>query len=308
MEGSFYTRRCSQIEAALDVYARPGAAIGALLKVSAARYGTPNGLIRWRPDLLEAARCLLENGAGPAVAAMLRTMARDYPGTRHGFPDLVVAEGGGARLVEIKADGDTLRRNQVARLGQLRNAGLAAEVVRVRWRPDPRQSYVVVDVETTGGIGPTHRVTEIGAVLVRGGRAIRRYETLLNPGRRIPARITRLTGISEAMVTGAPVFADIAEEFLEFAGDAVFVAHNVNFDYRFVQQEFARLGRVFRRPRICTCSGMRKAFPGQRSYALDALCRAFGIPLERHHRALCDAEAAAALLALIQERRAAGTG
>jgi DNA polymerase-3 subunit epsilon len=104
------------------------------------------------------------------------------------------------------------------------------------------------------------------------------------------------------------MFADIAAEFLDFAGDAVFVAHNVNFDYRFIQQEFARLGRVFRKPRICTCAGMRKAFPGRRSYALDALCREFGIPLERHHRALFDAEAAAGLLNLIQEQRANATG
>ncbi len=255
--------------------------------------------------MLESARCLLSHVEGPAVARVLRAMARDFAGTRHGFPDLLVAGGGSARFVETKADGDALRRNQVARLEQLRAAGLAASVVRVCWRPDPRQSYVVVDVETTGGLGPGHRITELGAVLVRGGRILDRYETLVNPGRRIPARISRLTGISEAMVAGAPMFSDIAETFLEFAGDAVFVAHNARFDYRFVQQEFARLGQTFRRPTICTVAGMRRAFPGRHSYALDALCREFDIPLERHHRALCDAEAAAGLLGLIQERRAA---
>jgi DNA polymerase-3 subunit epsilon len=304
-EGGFYARRGRDIEARLALFARPGAAMAALLKASAARYGTPNDLVRWSPGMLEPARCLLNHSDGSGVAAMLRDMARDYSGTRHGFPDLVVAGGGIARLVEIKADGDTLRRNQVARLEQLRQAGLDVDVVRVRWKPDPRQSYVVVDVETTGGLGGAHRVTEIGAVLVRDGQVLARFDTLLNPGRRIPARITRLTGITEAMVASAPVFADIAGAFLEFAGDAVFVAHNVRFDYRFIQQEYARLGRVFRRPRVCTCAGMRKAFPGRRSYALDALCREFGIPLERHHRALCDAEAAAALLALVHERQAA---
>jgi DNA polymerase-3 subunit epsilon len=86
--------------------------------------------------------------------------------------------------------------------------------------------------------------------------------------------------------------------------DAIFVAHNVNFDYGFLGREFARLGRGFRYPKLCTCASMRKHFPGHDSYSLASLCRRYDIPLRQHHRAMCDAEAAAQLLLLVNERRA----
>ena len=303
---SFYARRRQEIHAVLEMFDDPDRARAQLLKTSAANYDTPNGLFRWAPDLMAAPGALVVHANGSAIATVLEAMARDYRRMRHGFPDLLVVEDSVPRFVEIKADGDALRPNQVARLVQLRRAGFAADVIRVRWRPDPGQVYVVVDVETTGGRGPQHRITELGAVKLRDGVVIDRYQTLLNPQRRIPSRITRLTGISEAMVAAAPDFSDVADSFAQFLKDAVFVAHNVNFDYGFVQQEFARLGRKFRRPKLCTCASMRKLFPGRRSYALAPLSREFGIDLARHHRALCDAEAAAALLVIIQERRNAG--
>lgn len=133
---------------------------------------------------------------------------------------------------------------------------------------------------------------------------IDRYSTLLNPEGVIPASITRLTGITAAMVASAPRFSDIADEFAEFLVDAIFVAHNVEFDYRFISQEFRRLGRSFRLPRLRTVAGMRRYYPGHRSYSLAALTQEFDIPLKTHHRALCDAEAAAELLILINEKRA----
>jgi DNA polymerase-3 subunit epsilon len=84
---------------------------------------------------------------------------------------------------------------------------------------------------------------------------------------------------------------------------AIFVAHNVEFDYGFIAREFARIGRVFRYPKLCTCASMRKLYPGHKSYSLDALARAYDIPLKQHHRAFCDAQAAAELLLLINEKR-----
>ena len=87
--------------------------------------------------------------------------------------------------------------------------------------------------------------------------------------------------------------------------DAIFVAHNVEFDYGFISREFARLGRGFRHAKLCTCSSMRKLYPGHRSYSLASLCQQYDIPLRQHHRALCDAEAAADLLLLINEKRQA---
>ena len=179
-------------------------------------------------------------------------------------------------------------------------------MLRVRWVLDPDQAYVVVDVETTGGRGDKHRVTEVGAVRVQGGQVVDRFETLINPQRAIPAGITRLTGISQEMVADAPYFFDIADEFEAFMQDAIFVAHNVEFDYGFIASEFRRIGRGFRHPKLCTCASMRRLYPGHRSYSLAALCREYDVPLKSHHRALCDAEAAAELLLLINEKRAAG--
>jgi len=159
------------------------------------------------------------------------------------------------------------------------------------------------DFEARGGRGEHHRVTEIGAVKVRGGEIVDRYATLVNPQRAIPPGITRLTGITEAMVSDAPCFADIADGFRAFLGDAIFVAHNVEFDYGFIAREFQRLGQPFRHAKLCTCASMRRLYPGQRSYSLASLSRAFGILLTSHHRALCDAEAAAELLFLVNDRR-----
>ena len=303
LDGTFAACRHDRITARLALLDDPGAARRELLTTSTRHYGTPNGVFRWRRDLLDPVFALLEHADADAVRNILARMCRDYRELRYGYPDLMLVENGKVRFVEIKTEGDQLRRNQLVRIAQLRDAGFDAGVVRVDWIIDPLQTYVVVDVETTGGRGERHRVTEIGAVKVRGGEIVDRFQTLLNPARSIPPDIIRLTGITPAMVADAPVFADIADRFREFMGDAIFVAHNVDFDYGFIAGEYRRLGQRFRHPRLCTCASMRRLFPGHRSYGLAALCASFGIALEQHHRALCDAEAAAELLLLINEKR-----
>ena len=95
----------------------------------------------------------------------------------------------------------------------------------------------------------------------------------------------------------------MAESFANFMGDAIFAAHNVNFDYGFISAEFQMVDQKFRHPKICTCASMRKLYPGYPSYSLKNLCREFHIDLKSHHRALCDAKAAAELLFLVNERR-----
>ena len=74
------------------------------------------------------------------------------------------------------------------------------------------------------------------------------------------------------MVRDAPVFAEIADSFMEFMEDGIFVAHNVNFDYGFISHEYERLERRFRFPKLCTCAGMRRRYPGHKSYSLGNLC------------------------------------
>ena len=138
---------------------------------------------------------------------------------------------------------------------------------------------------------------------VCNGRVVDEFSTLLNPERTIPPGITRLTGITPEMVMSAPYFVDIADDFAQFLKGAIFVAHNVEFDYGFIAREFRRLGRTFRMPKLCTVASMRRLYPGRSSYSLANLCRDFGIALDNHHRALCDARAASELLLLVNEKR-----
>jgi DNA polymerase-3 subunit epsilon len=96
-------------------------------------------------------------------------------------------------------------------------------------------TFVVVDLETTGGAPASCEITEIGAVKVRGGERLGEFQTLVDPGVPIPPFISVLTGISDSMVAGAPRLGAALTAFLEFAGDAVLVAHNAPFDVGFLK-------------------------------------------------------------------------
>jgi DNA polymerase-3 subunit epsilon len=299
---SFHRRFAAQIDLRL-AQVRDGEALPVVLRTVAARWGRPNGLFAWDQTQIRAVQALLGGAAGAGLAAILRLMAEDFRAMRDGFPDLMQVLDGRVTFVEVKAEGDAIRRNQLTRLRQLASAGIPAEIGRVDYRFDPEQDYVVVDIETTGGWASGDRVTEIGAVKVRNHEVIAEWHSLVNPGRSIPAKITALTGITNAMVRDAPAFRDIAESFMAFMADGIFVAHNVNFDYGFLASEYERLERRFRFPKLCTCAGMRRRYPGHRSYSLGSLCGIYGIALDEHHRALCDARAAARLLNLMNARR-----
>lgn len=159
--------------------------------------------------------------------------------------------------------------------------------------------YAVIDIETTGGRANRDRITEIAIIIDDGNQVIERFQTLLNPERSIPYNITQLTGITDEMVADAPKFYEVAKRIVELTQGAIFVAHNVNFDYSFVREEFARLGYAFNRKKLCTVRLSRQTFPGQGPYSLGALTRRFGIKLEQAHRAMDDAEACRQLLHLI---------
>lgn len=302
---TFSTQFAKQIEEKLSKL-RSGEGLNLILKVVTAKWGRPNGLFAWDYVNVEALRLLLEGASLDGLAAIVRTMCDDYRAMRDGFPDLMLAKGGSVSFIEVKAEGDVIRRNQLTRLRQLGTAGITASIGRVDYRFDPDQEYVVVDIETTGGWTASDRITEIGAVKIRNHQIIGEWHSLLNPQRSIPSKIVQLTGITNEMVRGAPLFSEIADSFMDFMGDSIFVAHNVNFDYGFISAEFERLEGKFRFPKVCTCAGMRRSFPGHKSYGLGNLCRTFGIDLEGHHRALCDARAATSLLNLINAKRQSG--
>lgn len=280
-----------------------GSALPLILRAVAAKWGRPNGIFSWDHVQVEALRALLEGSDPAGVASIVRSMCDDFRGMRDGFPDLMLVQDGKASFMEVKAEGDVIRRNQLTRLRQLGAAGIMAEIGRVDYRFDPEQDYVVVDIETTGSWSNGDRITEIGAVKVRNHCVVDEWHSLLNPQRSIPAKIVQLTGITNEMVRDAPLFAEVADRFMEFMGDGIFVAHNVSFDYGFIAYEFERIGRRFRFPKLCTCAGMRRRYPGHKSYGLGKLCEIYGIELENHHRALCDARASAHLLNLINQKR-----
>ncbi len=303
--GTFLERRRQEVEDRLARLDDPAAAIAELEETWRLRHGMPNPLVAWDEGLFRLVLRLVAEAPPASLASILREMAGDFRANRSGFPDLVVFEGGGVRFVEIKAEGDQLRRQQLVQIERLRRAGFEVEVARVRWTVDPMQDYVVVDIETTGSDPGRHRITEIGAVRVRGGEIVDEWSTLVHPGRRIPGFIVRLTGITDEMVAEAPSFDEVAAGFRDFLGDAVFVAHRASFDHGFLKAEFARLGERLGGPVLCTVVEARRHFPGLPSYGLAALCRHFEIPLETHHRALCDARATAAVLLKIREARIA---
>lgn len=156
--------------------------------------------------------------------------------------------------------------------------------------------YAVIDVETTGLKPAREKITEIAVVLTDGYTIEREWHTLLNPERPIPAQITRMTGITNEMVADAPRFYEIARELVLMTEGRTFVAHNVNFDYNFVRQEFNRLGYDYRRRKKCTVQWSRRLFPGYKSYGLGKLSHALGIENNARHRAAGDAKATAELL------------
>ncbi len=156
-------------------------------------------------------------------------------------------------------------------------------------------SFQVVDVETTGGgHSRGHRITDFAAVEVVGGEIVDEYQTLVNPGRRIPAAITSLTGISDDMVAPAPYFEHVAEDIAERLRGSVFVAHNAPFDWGFVSGELLRTtGDVPAVPRMCTLRMVRRLVPTLRHRNLDVVTRHFGVKIHDRHRAYGDALATA---------------
>lgn len=155
--------------------------------------------------------------------------------------------------------------------------------------------FAITDIETTGSYASACSIIEVGIVVVENGQIVEEFQSLLDPGKRLPYFITALTGITDQMLDKAPSFENIADELQDIFKDAVFVAHNVNFDYSFFKAEFDALGMPFNMPKLCTVKLSRKAFPGHRSYGLGNITRALGIVNEAPHRALGDARATAIL-------------
>lgn len=151
--------------------------------------------------------------------------------------------------------------------------------------------FAIVDIETTGGSPDNCRITEIAILRHDGKQVVDQFSTLINPQCKIPYQITQLTGIDDKMVANAPFFHEVAKKILELTEDAVFVAHNVRFDYSFVRAAYKSLGYNYERKTLCTVKLSRQAFAGLPSYSLGNLCTSLNLPIKNRHRALGDAEA-----------------
>jgi DNA polymerase III subunit epsilon len=152
------------------------------------------------------------------------------------------------------------------------------------------QPLAFVDIETTGGSHFTSRVLEVGVVRVEGNRIVASYQTLLHPDEPVPAFITGLTGITDEQVVSAPRFAQVADDLAEILDGAIFVAHNVRFDYAFLKMEFERLGVPFRPQLLCTVRLSRRLFPQFRTHKLADLIVRHGLEAPSRHRAFDDAQ------------------
>ena len=162
--------------------------------------------------------------------------------------------------------------------------------------------YSVVDIETTGNGPKGQKITEISIFNFDGNEIIDEFTSLVNPEQKIPHFITNLTGITEPMVRTAPKFYEIAKKVEEFTKDTIFVAHNVNFDYNIIRDEFKSLGFNFKRKKLCTVRLTRKIIPGLPSYSLGNICESEGIKIAARHRAKGDAEATVELFRRLIKR------
>jgi DNA polymerase-3 subunit epsilon len=158
-------------------------------------------------------------------------------------------------------------------------------------------TFTVVDLETTGGLQETNRIIDLCAIKVKNGKVFDRYATLINPQIPISFFITQYTGISNEMVSSAPLFESIQNDLYKFLDGSVFVAHNVTFDLGFLNMEFERCGNEKLNNRwLCTYRLAKRLLPQQKKVNLGDLSNYFGITIKDRHRANGDTEATVGIL------------
>gem|GEM_PF-477679 len=166
------------------------------------------------------------------------------------------------------------------------------------------QSFVVVDVETTGNsVKKGDRIIQLGAAVIQNGKIEKIYSTYINPEREIPPFITELTGIGQSLVDGAPTFKEVAGKFRSLFENAFFVAHNAFFDWTFLQEELKRVDeKPIEAPVLDTVELSRILFPGLASYHLNDIAIQAGLAHDRPHQADSDAAVTAEWFLVLFEK------
>lgn len=155
--------------------------------------------------------------------------------------------------------------------------------------PVLEQPLVFVDIETNGLNHIRGRVIEVAAIRVENGKIVKSFNSLVDPQAELPYFITNLTGITTNDLKGAPTFLQVADELHNMLQGAVFVAHNVRFDYSFLKQEFKRVNRDFLPKQLCTVKLSRALYPYEKSHKLQSLIERHGFTYSKRHRAYDDA-------------------
>lgn len=148
---------------------------------------------------------------------------------------------------------------------------------------------VFVDIETNDLSPVNGRVIEVAAIRVENGAITQEFNKLINPGRPLRSFTTNLTGITNNDVAKAPAFTHISDELHQVMDGAIFVAHNVHFDYSFLREEYQRLGVHLDPRRLCTVKLSRALYPEHRSHKLANLIERHGFTYSARHRAYDDA-------------------
>lgn len=161
--------------------------------------------------------------------------------------------------------------------------------------------YSIIDIEATGGNSRIGRITEIAIFKFDGKEIVDSFHTLANPEMSIPPFVQNLTGITDEMTAKAPKFEVFAKDLWNFLKDTIIVAHNIKFDYSFLQMEFKKAGYDFKSDRICTIEMSKHIIPGLGAYGLSKLCKALNINNIDRHRAEGDALATVELFKMLQK-------
>ena len=151
------------------------------------------------------------------------------------------------------------------------------------------REYVAFDLETTGLSSQKDEIIEIGAVRMQGGKELDRFQTFVNPRRRLEQKIVELTGITDAMLADAPSIETVLPEFLEFVGDRVLVAHNADFDTGFIREACRKQGLNYGFTSVDTLILSQNLLPHLNKFKLDVVSNALSLPDFNHHRAGDDA-------------------
>lgn len=159
--------------------------------------------------------------------------------------------------------------------------------------------YTIIDIETTGGKFNEEGITEIAIYKHDGKQVVDTFISLINPEKDIQPFVVNLTGINNKMVAKAPKFHEVAKRIVEITENTIFIAHNVSFDYRIIQNAFRNLGFEYHRETLCTVQLAKKLIPNLPSYSLGKLCKSVGIPLANRHRAEGDTQATTKLFELL---------